>query len=126
MIDKTKQPKDKNTIPTGSRKERLIAEIIQLGVHTHYRTERCVFVEFHGHIDGLTVSVRESMNVYQNEIASTSIMLTPYSFFDEDQRETFEQELIDTLEETKVYLETFLRTGEINPDSFVQLTTRAG
>ena len=112
-----------SVISSSSLKEQLIADIFLLGMKAHHNTERCVFVEFRGHIDHLDISVRESRDNYGNELAATDIRLIPYSFFNLEEREAFEQELIEKLEETKNYLTAFAQNGELDTGGFLKITT---
>lgn len=114
------------TIPEAGLKEQLISDILLLGVQAHYRTKRCVFVEFHGHVNDLTVRVRKSTKEYQTELTCTSIMLEPYPFYDNDQRKAFEQEVIEKLQATKQHLETLLENGDIGTDNLLHIMNRTG
>ncbi|WP_078598459.1 hypothetical protein [Evansella clarkii] len=100
---KTEEPLEINL------KEQLIADILQLGVKAHYHTNRCVFVEFIGHVNRLDISVRESSNLYYHTLHSIDIWLQPFPFFNEKEIETFEQEVIQQLHEAKELLESLLR-----------------
>ena len=95
-------------VPEGSLKEQLIAEVLGLGIRAHQRTEHCVFVEFHGHVDLLSISVRNNSEDYQTELASSIIRLKPYPFYNQVQKETFERDTITKLVAIKTALETYL------------------
>lgn len=100
-------------LPETNLKERLITDILSLGVQAHYRTERCVFVEFSGHVDYLFVSIRENVDEYKEELASTTILVEPYDYMTSTERDEFEQGIIDKLKETKRHLEVLIETGDI-------------
>src|SRR5690625_2845591 len=99
--------------PEMDLKAQLVADIISLGVKAHHCTERCVFVEFRGHIDHLFISVRENKDdKYQNELVSSAIRLQPYSFYSDKRKAWYEQSIIEKLKYTKRYLKKFERNAE--------------
>lgn len=102
--------------PESSLKERLIADILLLGVQGHYRTERCVFVDFHGHVNHISICIRENEVDYQNKLAETSIQLKPFTFCLPEEKEAFEQDVIQKLKQTKRYLENFIENKDIDPE----------
>lgn len=114
-----------SVIPEASLKEQLIADILMLSVKTHYRTDRCVFVDFHGHVNELCISVRENEENYQNKLAETYILLKPYGFYGPEEKEAFEQDVIEKLKGTKRYLENFIANGDIRTEDFTLITMRA-
>jgi len=52
-------------------RDELILEIMALAYAVDQRTDYCVFCEFSGHVEMLSISVRESRARWQNEIAGT-------------------------------------------------------
>lgn len=111
-------------IPDTNLKDELIADIISLGMKAHRLTERCIFVEFYGHINTLNISIRKSEEQYAEELISSVIRLLPYSFYNEEESEAYEQELIETLEEMKQYFEMSIESGDLDIDHLRQITKR--
>lgn len=105
-------------------KQELLGEILYLSIESQYSTERCVFVEFSGHIDKLTISIRESPTNYSVKVAEREISLkpSPYMTTDEDIA-IFEDILHESLISVKKSLRKFLEDGEITNDNLTAITT---
>ena len=57
-------------------KEKVIQEIMNLAFLVNQRTERCVFIRFSGHVDGLEIDVRKSKENYNTEYCDTESYTT--------------------------------------------------
>lgn len=109
------------TIPRGSLKEKLLSDVMILGMQAQYHTNRCVFVEFLGHVDTLNISIRKDPVNYLHELITCTIRLVPYAFFTDIQKLNYEMDLVLTLEQVKDQLNILIETGEINAEVFYQL-----
>jgi hypothetical protein len=112
------------SISDGNLKDELIADIISLGMRAHRLTERCIFVEFYGHVNTLNISIRKSEADYADELISSVIRLIPYSFYSEAEAEAYEQQLIETLEEMKHCFEVSIENGDFDINRLRQITKR--
>ena len=104
-------------------KEQLVAEILYLATATHYHTERCVFVQFSGHVNQLSISIRKNKPEYQEEIAKNEIYLVPNRELSAEALAEFEQNLLTQLTDTKVSLETFIKDGFVDERNLKEIVT---
>lgn len=112
------------SVPDANLKNELITDIISLGMKAHRLTERCIFVEFYGHVNTLNISIRRNDTDYADEMASSVIRLLPFSFYTEEEAALYEQQLIETLEEMKQYFEDAIENGDFDFDRLRQITKR--
>lgn len=59
-------------------RERLIMEIMCLAFRFHQESGYCVFIDFSGHVDQLSISIRESQSNYQTNVADSSFYTVPF------------------------------------------------
>lgn len=117
-------------------KERLIAEIMYLATVVNFETNRCVFLDMSGHVDTLRISVRESKEVYQVELATIEISLKPMNFIKENPEELakWHDKLIERLTTTRDVLKEYLNEyAQVTKDKqyekyqvILERTTQAG
>jgi hypothetical protein len=111
-------------VPDANLKDELITDIISLGMKAHRLTERCIFVEFYGHVNTLNISIRRNEHDYADELASSVIRLLPYSFYTEEEAALYEQQLIETLSEMKRYFEDAIEHGDFDIEHLLRITKR--
>lgn len=100
-------------------KEQLVTEVVYLSALCNVNTNRCVFINFSGHVQVLEISICESKEEFHKKLASARISLKPYQSLTTDEEiQAFEEKTIQRLLEVRTVLLDFLREGDINPDYF--------
>lgn len=97
-------------------KEALIAEIMYLAAVANFKTERCIFVNFSGHVNTLEIDIRKDKNQYGTEIASSYITLMPYETMTDQQKQRFNERVINKLLDIKTVLESLIQDGDIDKE----------
>jgi len=92
-------------------RDMLVIKILCLGYLVHVRTSYCVFLDFSGHIDRASVSIRESVEFWQREVLETDFA-TAYK---DSLREVGGGDLADLRSKVEV-LERILNDREIPCD----------
>lgn len=97
-------------------RDKLILEIMALSYAVDQRTDYCVFCNFSGHVQMLSVSVRESRDRWQNEIASTEFYLNGKFEPDDD---------LKWLKSKRDHLRHILDTNEVDTDAMEQVVVKS-
>lgn len=87
----------------------LIAEIMFLGYMVNSHTTYCVFVDFSGHVDSMSVEIAKSKNLFNEKIASTDFY-TKYA----DDEHPWKVTTLDVLKAKRDHLKYILEEGEID------------
>lgn len=105
-------------------KEQLIAEVMYLSVLAQYKAEKCVFVDFSGHVDRLTIKICESKDDWRKEIAVGDLYVSPTLWDGITAKAIEEQEsdIIDRLAGIKSTLVNILDNGKIDYDDLDEYT----
>lgn len=116
----TKEP-TVSLIPEMNLKGKLIADVIISAMQAQFHTGLCIFAEYLGHVDTLSLSVRKSQAEYEKELMTGSIRLVPYDFCDDLQKKTFETNILLTLEAVKDQLDKLASSGDLDTEAFRQI-----
>lgn len=68
--------------PNSEERQLLIMEIMSLAFAVHESTEYCVFIDFSGHVNSLEISIRESVERYQNKVCDTEVYSVYKEYYD--------------------------------------------
>jgi hypothetical protein len=82
-------------------KQKLISEIMQLAMAINFQTDYCVFVDFSGHVDELSIRIVESKENYKERVCASSTYLN-------------REYTMQRLEDMKIKLIEILETKEID------------
>lgn len=82
-------------------KAKLVQEVIFLAMTVQEETSHCVFVSFSGHVENMSISIRESKEDYKERICDCNISLDSEC-------------ALERLQEVKMKLLGFLEAGEVN------------
>lgn len=58
---------------TSEERELLVLEVMMLAYAVHQRTDYCVFIDFSGHVDSISISIRESINNWEKKVCETEV-----------------------------------------------------
>lgn len=113
------------TLPEPPTKEQLIADILQTAIKAQYATERCIFAEFSGHVNQLQISIRKDRKNYSEIIAEKTIYLRLYNedSATDEQKQAFEENLLQQLAETHAALIGFVLEGSIDTHNLKEVKT---
>ena len=87
-------------------RQRLIVEVMTLAFAVHENTDYCVFIDFSGHVNSCSISIRESKERWQNNVCETELS-TAISFY------RSAGEIDSYLKAAKDVLTQILKDGEI-------------
>lgn len=54
-------------------RQRLIVEVMTLAFAVHENTDYCIFIDFSGHVNSFSISIRESKERWQNKVCETEL-----------------------------------------------------
>lgn len=91
-----------------------IMEIMNLAFLVHQETEYCVFIDWSGHVDQLSISIRESVANYQTKVCELEF----YTYWKLNQKNI----PYDDLKAKKLVLESILDTHDIPYDMCERIT----
>ena len=74
---------------TMNEREKLVLEILYLAYLVHIRTDRCVFINFAGHVNSLGVDVRKSTDEWQEQLISTEFQVNASRKYGREDPERF-------------------------------------
>lgn len=95
-------------------RELLFLEVMMLAYMVHQRTEYCVFIDFSGHVDSLSIGIRKDVKDYQTKVCETEIYNNYKKYSgSNDEQDGYLKSVRDTLRE-------ILKSSEVPVDQMEQ------